>query len=185
MVKQVDLLSYWMPFLRSLKEFKEIAKAEEPEVIALLEAIDTALTNFFIPTADEYGISRYESMLGLFPSEGEDLEARRFRVLSKWNDRLPYTEQELHSRLTSLCGADGYELVIDYANYTLTVKVALTNQDILPMVRELLDKMVPCNMVVHLYLMYTTHEWLKEYTHADLSQYTHEELTRLIQSKGE
>ena len=184
MAKQVDLLSYWMPFLRSLKEFKEIAKAEEPEIIALLEAIDTSLDNFFIPTANEYGISRYESMLGLFPIEGEDLEARRFRVLSKWNDRLPYTESELRARLTSLCGADGYELDINYNEYTITVKVALTNKDILPMVKELLDKMVPCNMVISLYLMYTTYEWLEDYTHADLSQYTHAELTELIQSKG-
>lgn len=185
MVKQVDLLSYWMPCLRSLRDFIEVARAEEPEIRALLEAIDTSLNNFFIPIANEQGIARYERMLGIFPSEGEDLEARRFRVLSKWNDRLPYTEQELCSRLTSLCGEDGYELSIDYANYNLTVKVALTNQDILPMVRELLDKMVPCNMVTNLYLMYTTHEWLKEYTHQDLSRYTHKELTELIQSKGE
>ncbi len=184
MAKQVELLSYWMPFLRSLKEFKEIAKAGEPEVIALLEAIDITLNNFFIPTADEYGISRYESMLGLFPIEEEDLEARRFRVLSKWNDRLPYTESELRARLTSLCGADGYELDINYNKYTMTVKVALTNRDILPMVRELLDKMVPCNMVISLYLMYTTYGWLEEYTHTDLSQYTHEELKEIIQNKG-
>ena len=53
MVKDVDLLSYWMPVLRQLKEFKEIAKAEEPEVKALLEACDSALSNFFIPTANE------------------------------------------------------------------------------------------------------------------------------------
>ena len=38
MAKEVDLLSYWMPVLRKIKEFREIAKAEEPELRYLLEA---------------------------------------------------------------------------------------------------------------------------------------------------
>ena len=69
MVKEVDLLSYWMPVLRQLKEFQEIAKAEEPELKNLLEACDYALNNFFILTADERGIARFESMVGIFPDE--------------------------------------------------------------------------------------------------------------------
>ena len=37
--KEVDLLSYWMPLLRKLYEFKQIAMAEEPELRYILEAI--------------------------------------------------------------------------------------------------------------------------------------------------
>lgn len=184
MDKLVDLLSYWMPPLRELKEFKEIVKAEEPEILALLEAEEKTLNNMYITTADEYGISRFEKMLGIYPAEGEDLEKRRFRVLSEWYDQLPYTEKELHARLISLCGADGYELNVIYNEYTVSVKVALSNKDLLPMVQELLDAMIPCNMIINLTLLYNTHDWLKEYTHADLSKYTHAEILELIQTKG-
>ena len=83
MAKEVDLLSYWMPILRNLKEFKEIAKAEEPEIIALLEAIDRTKYNMFIETADEYGIERFENMMGIYPEAGDTLETRRFNVLVK------------------------------------------------------------------------------------------------------
>ena len=43
--KEVDLLSYWMPLLRKLYEFKQIAIAEEPELRYILEAIDRTLAN--------------------------------------------------------------------------------------------------------------------------------------------
>jgi hypothetical protein len=48
MAKGVDLLGYWMPLLRNLKEFKEIAKAEEPEITLLLNSIDNTINNMFI-----------------------------------------------------------------------------------------------------------------------------------------
>ena len=62
MAREIDLLGYWMPVLRQLKEFKEIAKAETPELKYILEQIERTLNNMFIETADEYGIKRFEDM---------------------------------------------------------------------------------------------------------------------------
>ena len=45
MAREIDLLSYWMPVLRQLKEFKEIAKAETPELKYILEQIERTLNN--------------------------------------------------------------------------------------------------------------------------------------------
>lgn len=176
MAKAVDLLSYWPPVLRSLKEFKEIAKAEEPEIRALLQAVDKTLNNMFIEDADEDGIARFEKILSIYPAEGDSLDTRRFRVQTKWNDQLPYTEEELRGRLTTLCGEGGYTLDISYATYEMTVKVALTNKDALPLVAELLDNLVPCNMVVSLTLKYNTYGWLTAYTHEQLSAYTYDNI---------
>lgn len=176
MVKAVDLLSYWMPTLRNLKEFQEIAKAEEPELIALLEAVDMSLNNMYIETADESGIEKFEKILGIFPAEGESLDTRRFRVQTKWNDQLPYTEEELRGRLSVLCGEGGYTLDISYATYEINVKVAIYNKDALPLVVELMDNIVPCNMVTKVELMYNTYGWLSDYTHEQLSAYTYDGL---------
>ena len=62
MAREIDLLGYWMPVLRQLKEFKEIAKAETPELKYILEQIERTLNNMFIETADEYGIKRFEDI---------------------------------------------------------------------------------------------------------------------------
>lgn len=85
MAREIDLLGYWMPVLRQLKEFKEIAKAETPELKYILEQVERTLNNMFIETADEYGIKRFEDMMGIYPEAGASLETRRFNVLVKWN----------------------------------------------------------------------------------------------------
>ena len=144
MVKEVDLLSYLPPHLRKLKEFREIAKAETPEIILILEAIDKYLRNMFIETADEDGISVFEGLLGLFPSEDESLESRRLRVALRWNNK----NLRLNERLISLCGKDGYKLIKDLKNYRLRVETTLTDGSIFSEVIEILEKMLPANLII-------------------------------------
>lgn len=149
MAKEVHLLNYWMPLLRNLKEFKEIAKTEEPELRYLLEVIDRALANMFIETADEYGIERFESMMGIIPDEGADLEARRFKVLTLWNDYIPFTKSELYKRLVSICGSeDDFELVERYEEYILELYTHLGVAGAFDMVLDALEEMLPCNILV-------------------------------------
>lgn len=150
MAKEVDLLSYWMPVLKQIKEFKEIAKAEEPELRYLLEECDRTLSNFFITTADEYGISRFERMMGIFPDEGEDLETRRFNVLVKWNDKVPYTDEELHNRLLSLCGEGKFTVTPQYEDYTIDITTEVGIRGGFDAVTTLILDMLPCNLVLKL-----------------------------------
>lgn len=146
MAKEVDLLSYWMPVLRQLKEFKEIAKAEEPELRYILEACDRTLNNFFISTADEYGISRFESMMGIFPDEGEDLETRRFNVLVKWNDKVPYTDGGLYDRLLSLCGEGKFTITPQYEDYKISITTEAGIKGAFDTISSLITDMLPCNL---------------------------------------
>lgn len=146
MAKEVDLLSYWMPVLRQLKEFKEIAKTEEPELRYILEACDRTLNNFFISTADEYGISRFESMMGIFPDEGEDLETRRFNVLVKWNDKVPYTDGELYDRLLSLCGEGKFTITPQYEDYKIGITTEVGIKGAFDTISSLITDMLPCNL---------------------------------------
>lgn len=150
MAKGVDLLSYWMPVLRKIKEFKKIAKAEEPELRYLLEACDRALSNFFIPTADEYGISRFEKMMGIFPDEGEDLETRRFNILIKWNDKVPYTDKELYNRLLSLCGKGKFSITPHYEDYAIDITTEVGIKGAYDAITTLILDMLPCNLVLTL-----------------------------------
>lgn len=149
MAKEVDLLSYWMPFLRQLREFKEIAKAEEPELRLILEASDRTLANMFIETADEYGISCFERMMGIYPIEGETLDVRRLNVQINWNNRACYTNNELHNLLTFLCGsADKFSVTNYYADYLIEVVTKLGGRGAFDTVVKYLQDILPCNLVL-------------------------------------
>ena len=151
MAKEVNLLSYWMPILRNLKEFKEISKAEEPELKYLLEAIDRALGNMFIETADEYGISRFEKMLGINPSDEDNLELRRLNVQINWNNKVYYTYKELCNRLSILCGGeDNFSIVKHFEEYWLEITTNLGVKGSFDVVSEFLAEILPCNLVLNL-----------------------------------
>lgn len=146
MVKEVNLLNYWMPVLRQLKELKEIAKAEEPELRYLLEACDRAISNFFIPTADEQGISRFEKMLRIFPDEGADLENRRLSVLTAWGNKEVYTEEWLYNKLSALCGG-AVSIIPHKEEYSVDIAVECGVRGVVDILLSLLSDTLPCNLV--------------------------------------
>jgi len=151
MAKEVNLLSYWMPQLRQLKEFKQIAIAEEPELRYILEAIDRILANMFITTADEYGIKRFEGILGIYPADGDSLETRRFNVLIKWNDKVPYTYKELYNRILAICGSeDSFSIIRRFDEYAIDIYTELKSSEAFIAISDLLVTMLPCNLVLTL-----------------------------------
>lgn len=150
MAKEVDILSYWMPVLRNLKEFKEIAKVEEAELRRILEAVEQTLANMFIETANEEGIKRFEKMLNIIPSAEEDISTRRFRVLSKWNNKEIYTDNTLEELLASFCGEGNYKIVRKYNEYIINIVTNLSIRDAFEAVAEMLRDLLPCNMILEL-----------------------------------
>ena len=109
MIREVDLASYLPGFMQSYKEPAAALEAENPEFAVIWDATNKVLYNHFISTADEYGISRFETILGIYPSEEDTVESRRSRIQSKWFDKIPYTWRVLLQKLTVLC-----EVVIFY-----------------------------------------------------------------------
>ena len=175
MAKEVNLLSYWMPVLRGIKEFKQIALAEEPEIVLLLNACDRALSNMFIETADEAGIERFERLMGITLASDASLEVRRFNAQVKWGEAKPYTEAELNKLLSNMLGEGNYGVAVNYADYEITVKLGLGQEDMVDTVAKLLEQVVPVNMVINI-TTYNTHFILSAYTHEQLSSYTHSEV---------
>lgn len=150
MAKAVDILSYWMPILRNIKEFREIAKAEEPELRLLLDAVEQFLKNMFIETANEDGIKHFENMLGITPKETDDLSTRRFTVLSKWNTKAIYTDYTLDEILSAFCGEGNFTVTKQYEEYTLKILTHLTVKDAFEIVADELKKIIPCNLLLEL-----------------------------------
>ena len=173
-MKRVE--EYYPNVLHDIEEYMEIAKTENPELeIAWQSVIDLA-DDQFIETATERGVARREKILKITPFADDDLESRRFRVLARENDKLPYTYRVLVNRLDQLCGKDGYVMTRNLGNYTLNIKIELTKKRMFDEVDKLVKKMAPSNLIITVELRYNQHLTLAKFTHAQLSQYTHKEL---------
>ena len=173
MTKIMDL---WPPIMRELKEFQKIAEIEESLFEQLEQEIEDLVNDQFIQTATEKGIARRERMLKISPFADDTLETRRFRVLSVWNDKLPYTYKVLQERLDSLCGPDGYVMELNVGEYSLNIKIELTKKRMFDEVVRITRQMVPANIIIAVELRYNQHLTLANFTHNQLTQYTHNQI---------
>jgi len=102
-------------------------------------------------------------MLGITPYAKDTLEDRRFRLMTRYNESIPYTKKGLDVMLASLCGEDGYILKILTADFTVNVKVALTAKKQEEAVKEMLERVLPYNMVFTVELLYNKWKMLEPY----------------------
>lgn len=178
------LQDYLPPVLLTTCEFLMLCQGEQPEFDALTAGVTEVLDAQFIMTAPLRGIERYEKIHGIVPQDTDTLEERRFRILSRINTQLPYTIRRLHQLLETLCGKNGYRLILNHNAYLIEVKVELTAKRNLYAVQELLRICVPANMVVQCTLLYNQHSTLSRMTHAQLAAYTHDQLRNEVLPDG-
>lgn len=149
MIRDVELVSYLPPFIQEYQEPVEALKAENPEFLIIWKAADRILSNHFISTADEYGISRFEKMLGILPLKEDTLEGRRSRVQSKWFNSIPYTMRMLLQKIAVLCGDTDFEVLGDVkGNYTIQIHTSLELFGQVEQLKAIVDEVLPCNIVV-------------------------------------
>ena len=138
--------------------------------------MEELLHNQFIKTAGGLGLSRWEKLLGIIPKGTETLEERRFKILTRLNERLPYTLPQLKNILETLCGAGNYSAEVMEGTYQLVVKIGLAAKSSFSDVEALLERVVPRNMIVNLLQLYNTYAEIGRFTHGQLAAYTHNQL---------
>ena len=117
-----NLIDYLPPVLKKVREYQAITNAENPEFQQVFDTSEEVLSNLFIHDATEYGVGRWEKILGIIPKATESLDARKFRILTRLNEQLPYTMRTLKQQLEALCGKDGYSIELYNDVYTIEVK---------------------------------------------------------------
>lgn len=75
------LQEYLPKFMLKFREMDALLSAENPEFDTLKKNIRQMMDDFFIETASETAIARYEKIMGLRPAAGDSLKTRRLRVL--------------------------------------------------------------------------------------------------------
>lgn len=170
-------LIHYLPYVvRDYVEFQGITGSEQPEFENAWVAADDLLSNQFIQTASNLGLSRWEKILGITPKGTDTLDDRRFRILARLNEELPYTLIQLQMILDTLCGQGNYSAMMEENTYILVVKIGLTAKKNYDDVAALLQRVAPSNMVIDLSLLYNQHQTISLYTHAQLTAFTHDHL---------
>lgn len=166
---------YLPGIVSGLREFIEIGKAVNPEWELVWAEIEKAMQDQFIESLTENGCSRWEKILKTKVKETNILEDRRFRILAKVNKQLPYSWRSFKKQLENLCGKDGYK-VETRPEYTLFVRVALTAKENYTDVVQLVDEVVPANLIIDISLLYNQHSTLAKFTHGQLNKWMHREI---------
>lgn len=142
----IDLSRYYPEFLREIREFGQLAKAEDGEIGRFYENSDKLWQDGFIQTATVQGIKRWESLLGIKPYPADSLPERRAAVLMKWNQQLPYTLPRLEQRLETAVGSGAYELSVKYGQYELEQQLIDQSSRVMQELREMTRQMIPANL---------------------------------------
>lgn len=166
------LINYLPIFIQEYAEIKAIMDAEQVTIENTWSDSENVLKDQFVPDATENGVKRWESILNLVPKATYTLDERKFNILARLNEQLPYTLETLKNMLATMCGDDGYTVKMDYNNYMLLVKLSLSNENNIGTVKDLLCRVVPANIITSVSL-FNTHGALTPYTHGYLSAYTH------------
>ncbi len=170
--RTIDLLGYLPDVLKDTKEMQAIMQTETPEIQALWQACEDVMNDQFIAEATENGVARREKMLGISPFATDTLDDRKFRILSRYNENIPYTRRSLMRQLAALCGEDGYSVQFLTKDFTVKVKVELTAKKQETAVSELLERILPYNMVFTVELLYNQWQMVKAYTWGALAART-------------
>lgn len=171
-----NLIDYLPQVLKEIRELRTIFDAEQIETDNLWNGVYNVLNDQFVELATENGIERWEKILKITPKATETLDNRRFTILTRLSEELPYTMRTLERQLSSLCGTDGFKVELQNDDYKITVKIDLIVKSKYADVDALLHRVIPANMIIELSLIYNQHEILAQYTHSYLSQFTHYEL---------
>ena len=147
------LIEYLPKYVQDYAEIKAIMGAEQTSIEGAWTDAENVMNDQFIQDATENGVKRWESILNIIPKGNYTLDERKFTILARLNEQLPYTEESLRNILTSLCGPDGYTLKISTDTYELTVKLAIANENNVKVVSELLghsDVKFTYNRYIHI-----------------------------------
>ncbi len=174
---KTDLIKLIPYFFHDIREFNEIFSAVASAASEFEAKTDRQKMDFYIYSEDisPEGVDRLAKSIKLDVS-GLNFEDKVFKIKTVLLDKRPYNIPNVKKMLSVLCGEDGYFFNVDNKNLTVSTKLNLGRKNQFAAVYELLDKVIPSNMILNVELLYNLHSDLSDKTHGDLSVMTHEQI---------
>lgn len=145
--REIDLYPMLPPTVNEFVEFKEITKSQSAELNRIRVHLIGIFKDRFVLDATEHGVRRWEKVLKLRRRSTDTLEERKFRILAKMNNKLPYTFRALIQRLNALCGEGTYQVFLDANAYELEFEFFERIADV-KLLKDTMEEMIPVNLAL-------------------------------------
>lgn len=164
--------------IKNIPDIKQIYDINEMQGDTLDQTVEQIDSDMNIDEMDASTMERWETILKIVPARSDTLDVRRFRIKTKITDSMPYTYRALERKLDDMC-AGAYDIVIDRINQSIKVNLGLASQKKINDVMNMLEEMVPLDMIIDTSVLYNAHGYLAQYPHCILAQFTHKELREM------
>lgn len=143
--EEADYLAYLPPVLQNIREFQELAKAVNPEIIALKKAINKVLNEQFIQSA-ENTLQWREKEFNITASSDEMIEFRRERLIERKSRKPPITLRSLRDRLNAYIGTTTVKIELVPGEYAFAISIPAVDGYKFRDIQGLIEKLKPANM---------------------------------------
>lgn len=157
-------IEYMPNFLQNVREFKIMSNLEDEELEKLKLQIDNILKEVIVNTSEDYGLQRYEKIYNI-NVVSDDIDVRRFNIISKINNNAPFTYRWLDNKLKQLVGENNYKINIEYDNYKVIISIAYLFGDIANTLQKDLRELLPANLVLQINLFSNCNLYLASIVH--------------------
>lgn len=171
-MRDINLKGYLPDVIKNIKELQSIMESENIEIIDVLGNIEMIANNTFIDYMDEYGCSRWESILEIMPKASDSIDTRRLKIKSTLLGETPYTFNKVKQMLINICGKDNVSLHYGDEEYTLKVGLGLNVKEQYDYICKLLKEIIPANIYLDIWILYNTHEMIRDkpLTHQNINK---------------
>lgn len=148
----LNLIDMLPPSTKRMKEEQEIQRVLSEEYNNASYIQYRIQQNANIPSCDEYGISVFESDMGITPKKTDTLEQRIARCIMVWNNFLPYNWAALIRLLDTIIGRDNYTAVCDKLMLSIIYINPNVNRDeLFHHVREMIPAKVGLSVIFRIH----------------------------------
>lgn len=155
--------------LKKIPDIAAIYAVNEGQEEELDEAITQLWNDLFLEDMGIDHVRRWESILHLIPLPDDTIEDRRYRIIVKLMEKLPYTRRTLRQKLNKLC-PDGYYLTFSRSSYGVELRVFLTldSEKKKPDVEDLLERMLPLDIFYDIIVSTVQRQYVETYIAAGI-----------------
>lgn len=160
----MKLIEYMPNFLQNVREFNIISSLEDEELEKLKLQVDNILKEVIVNTSEGYGLQRYEKIYNINVVSA-DIDVRRFNIISKINNKVPFTYKWLDNKLKQLVGENNYRINIEYDNYKVIISIVYLFGDIVNTLQKDLKELLPANLIIQINLFSNCNLYLGSIVH--------------------
>lgn len=140
-----DYLWYLPPVLQNVREFQEIAKAVNPEIVALKQAINKVLNEQFVLGAEDT-LTWREQEFGITASNDETLTFRRERLVERKSRKPPITLRTLRDHLNDYIGTTQANIELVPGEYAFSISIPAVDGYKFRDIQQMVETLKPANM---------------------------------------